>query len=158
MLGFGAPYIRDLTVLLLCLQLQTFNIEPPVVSVDALTDGVAMSQVLHQMYVLMPLQSSYSYRADSRFAPSQWEPSLHSNAVSHWLGANLESALQLHECHEYSTFNSHHADFIFLKNENIFTFLSFLNTEMIQEVEIFLQVLDYKDWFILHTIVEAETK
>ena len=32
-------------------------------------------------------------RADSRFAPSQWETSLQSNAVSHWLSANLESAL-----------------------------------------------------------------
>ena len=32
-------------------------------------------------------------RADSRFEPSQWETSLQSNAVSHWLGANLESAL-----------------------------------------------------------------
>ena len=31
-------------------------------------------------------------RADSRLAPSQWETSLQSNAVSHWLGANLESA------------------------------------------------------------------
>ena len=31
--------------------------------------------------------------ADSRIAPSQWETSLQSNAVSHWLGANLESAL-----------------------------------------------------------------
>ena len=30
-----------------------------------------------------------SYRADSRFAPSQWETSLQSNTVSHWLGANL---------------------------------------------------------------------
>ena len=30
---------------------------------------------------------------DSRLGPSQWETSLHSNAVSHWLGANLESAL-----------------------------------------------------------------
>ena len=28
-----------------------------------------------------------------RFVPSQWETSLQSNAVSHWLGANLESAL-----------------------------------------------------------------
>ena len=28
------------------------------------------------------------------FAPSQWETSLQSNAVSHWLGANLESALR----------------------------------------------------------------
>ena len=32
----------------------------------------------------------------SRLAPSQWETSLHSNTVSHWLGANLESAPQLH--------------------------------------------------------------
>ena len=32
-------------------------------------------------------------RDDSRLAPSQWETSLQSNAVSHWLGANLESAL-----------------------------------------------------------------
>ena len=27
------------------------------------------------------------------FAPRQWETSLQSNAVSHWLGTNLESAL-----------------------------------------------------------------
>ena len=33
------------------------------------------------------------YRADSRFEPSQWETLLQSNAISHWLGANLESAL-----------------------------------------------------------------
>ena len=32
-------------------------------------------------------------RADSRLVPSQWETSLQSNAVSHWLAANLESAL-----------------------------------------------------------------
>ena len=35
------------------------------------------------------------YRADSRLAPSQWETLLQSNAVSHWLCANLESALFL---------------------------------------------------------------
>ena len=34
-------------------------------------------------------------RADSRLAPSQWETPLQSNVVSHWLGANLESALEL---------------------------------------------------------------
>ena len=37
----------------------------------------------------------YCIRADSRFAPSQWETALQtwqSNAVSHWLGATLESA------------------------------------------------------------------
>ena len=35
------------------------------------------------------------YRTDSWLAPSQWETSLQSSAVSHWLGANLESALPL---------------------------------------------------------------
>ena len=38
----------------------------------------------------------FQYRADSRFALSQWETSLQSNAVSHWLCANLKSALALH--------------------------------------------------------------
>ena len=38
------------------------------------------------------------FRADSRFAPCQWETSLHCNDVSHWLGANLESALWLLQC------------------------------------------------------------
>ena len=33
------------------------------------------------------------HRADSRLAPSQWEMSLLSDIISHWLGANLESAL-----------------------------------------------------------------
>ena len=33
------------------------------------------------------------HRADSRFAPIQWGTSLQSNTISHWLGANLESAL-----------------------------------------------------------------
>ena len=32
-------------------------------------------------------------RSDCRPAPSQWETFLQSNAVSHWLGANLEPAL-----------------------------------------------------------------
>ena len=35
------------------------------------------------------------YRVDSRLAPSQWETLLQCNGVSHWLGANLESALWL---------------------------------------------------------------
>ena len=33
------------------------------------------------------------FRADSRFAPSQWGTALLCNDVSHWLGANLDSAL-----------------------------------------------------------------
>ena len=40
--------------------------------------------------------NAYIYRADSRFAPSQWEMVLlRCNNVSHWLGASLESALFL---------------------------------------------------------------
>ena len=35
----------------------------------------------------------FHYRADSMFAPSQWETALLCNDVSHWLGANIESAL-----------------------------------------------------------------
>ena len=44
-----------------------------------------------------------SLRADPRLAPSQWETSLQSNAVSHWLGANLESALSLLQSSSLST-------------------------------------------------------
>ena len=36
-------------------------------------------------------QDIVSIRADSRFVPSQWEMALQSNAIFHWLGANLES-------------------------------------------------------------------
>ena len=36
------------------------------------------------------------FRTYSRLVPSQWEMSLQSNAVSYWLGANLESALHVH--------------------------------------------------------------
>ena len=40
------------------------------------------------------LSNMYSViRDDSRFVPNQWETSSESNAVSHWLGTNLESAL-----------------------------------------------------------------
>ena len=35
-------------------------------------------------------------RADFVLVPSQWETLLQGNAVSHWLGANLESALRKH--------------------------------------------------------------
>ena len=35
----------------------------------------------------------FNHRADSRFAPSQWETALLCNHISHWLGASLESAL-----------------------------------------------------------------
>ena len=37
-----------------------------------------------------------NYRADSRFAPSQWKRALLCYDISHWLGASLESALKLY--------------------------------------------------------------
>ena len=40
----------------------------------------------------MPVADTYP-RADCRFVRSQWETSLQSNAVSHWLCTNLQSAL-----------------------------------------------------------------
>ena len=57
-----------------------------------------------------PSSTQFIIRVDSRLATSQWETSLQSNAVSHWLGANLESALiidtsnilsKLGKCHFY---------------------------------------------------------
>ena len=49
-------------------------------------------------------------RADSMFAPSQWETSLQSNDVSHWLGANIESALRFcWQCQAHSDAESTHA-------------------------------------------------
>ena len=45
-------------------------------------------------WYLYPLGFADYHRADSRFAPSQWETALLCNAVSHWLGASLESALK----------------------------------------------------------------
>ena len=33
---------------------------------------------------------AHTYRVDSRFVPSQWETSLRSKAISHWLGVKLE--------------------------------------------------------------------
>ena len=52
-----------------------------------------------QNHYLGPLKKNCGFnsikrRADSRLVPSQWETSLQSNAVSHWLGTNLESTLK----------------------------------------------------------------
>ena len=48
---------------------------------------------------LVNFQHSETSRADSRFVPSKWETALLCNDVSHWLGANLESALNLSKKH-----------------------------------------------------------
>ena len=48
-----------------------------------------------------------NYRSDSRFASSQWETPLLCNAVSHWLGASLESDLQFQEKGSQAICNTH---------------------------------------------------
>ena len=58
------------------------------------------SEILWDLLVRHIGEKSNLHRADSKFAPSQWETSLQSNAVSHWLGANLESALPPPWCHQ----------------------------------------------------------
>ena len=51
------------------------------------------SRTLEMGMKMMLLKLQPHFRADCRLAPNQWETSLQSNAISHWLGANLESAL-----------------------------------------------------------------
>ena len=57
-------------------------------------------------YIFIELLSGYwqTFRADSRFAPSQWEMVLICNDVSRWLGPSLESTLDivvLNWCYEW---------------------------------------------------------
>ena len=44
---------------------------------------------------MLPVVSQYN-RDQSRYAPSQWETSVHCNNVSHWLGAYLDWSLPIH--------------------------------------------------------------
>ena len=56
--------------------------------------GVLLMRMECQMLHMSICHSAGSvYRADSRFAPSQWETALLCNDISHWLGASLETAL-----------------------------------------------------------------
>ena len=54
---------------------------------------------IHHLHVVCKLFASphlghrHHCRVDSRLVSCQWEMSLQSNAISHWLGTNLESAL-----------------------------------------------------------------
>ena len=44
----------------------------------------------------------YRHRADSMFAPSQWQTPLLCNGVSHWLGVSIESASRRHQMEKFS--------------------------------------------------------
>ena len=52
-----------------------------------------VGQILITLFILTLRLIVWYQRADYRLAPSQRERWLQSNAVPHWLGANLESAL-----------------------------------------------------------------
>ena len=57
---------------------------------------VSQARALSLLFALsLLIVSASKYRTDSRFALSQWETALLCNDVSHWLGASLESALQV---------------------------------------------------------------
>ena len=51
--------------------------------------------LIKNMHAIVKQDPRIYFRADSRFVPNQWETSLQNNAISHWLGANLESAMYL---------------------------------------------------------------
>ena len=55
--------------------------------------SLQMLTLIKQNFATLPAFSNRWTRAHSRLVPSQWETLLQSNAVSHWLGANRESAL-----------------------------------------------------------------
>ena len=52
-------------------------------------------QPVYYTAIILELYCKIIYRTDPRFAPSQWETVLLCNDVSHWLGASLESILNL---------------------------------------------------------------
>ena len=53
--------------------------------------GVLIVSILEDVDCIM---MAPKHKADSRFAPTQWETLIQSKSVSHWQGANLESALK----------------------------------------------------------------
>ena len=50
---------------------------------------------MRNLYMYDATTLNLSSVSNSGLVPSQWETSLPSNAISHWLGANLEATLQL---------------------------------------------------------------
>ena len=56
---------------------------------------VWVSWYAHWNHTKHPVLSSMYFRADSRFAPRQWETASLCNDVCHWLGISLESTLYL---------------------------------------------------------------
>ena len=97
----------------------------PMLATWTLLSGLFMCMISCDSSLILTQKKSsciISIRADSRLAPSQWETSLQSNAVSHWLGpaemSHTNSSLSdpeakslvlhksaiTHMCHQWSIF------------------------------------------------------
>ena len=73
---------------------QTFRIGPNLFTCSILKLYIKNPFFISKCRAISPgINDSCDTRADSRLAPSQWETSLQSSNVSHWLGASLDSAL-----------------------------------------------------------------
>ena len=59
--------------------------------------------------------TKYIIRADSGFAPCQWETALLYNDVSHWLGAIIESALHHYQSDFYEGFFTYARVWLFVE-------------------------------------------
>ena len=82
------------------LKIPTYNaivwfVDAFITNIQIYKDTVESTYITVHCNMMLQTVQWQMYRADSRFVPSQWETSLQSNAVSHWLGANLESALNV---------------------------------------------------------------
>ena len=85
MIVFHKVLLGNATVMLLVVK-QRFDLHVVVLVIMPDADALAPNR-------WFDFNSHGDYRSNSRFAPSQWETSLQSNAVSHWQGANLQSTL-----------------------------------------------------------------
>ena len=86
--NFSDVYMR-LMVLITMISLANLNCDEAFVKWNGPLNYRRSEGMFSQYGVMIPV----SYRADSRFAASQWETVLLCNDFSHWLSAHLESAL-----------------------------------------------------------------
>ena len=75
--------------------------------VTVITDQIMLIQSGHFDFYALESILVFAFkiainRADSRYAPSKWKTALLCNDVSYWLGANLESALDLNTYIRYT--------------------------------------------------------
>ena len=77
------------------IHLPLFSLLSFIKSYSVTYDKILMSWVHFVVSRNVPCHIIWICRADSRHALSQWETSLQSNAPSHWLAANLASALDV---------------------------------------------------------------